>query len=417
MEGLVSVPTQRGSATDLPVGIITYLMTDIEGSTKLWEQFPDGMSRNLQRHDEIVLSVVDRNHGSVVRERGEGDSFFAVFRRPLEAVLAAEAIQRAMQSETWPNGVNLRVRIGVHTGEADLREGDYYGREVNRCARLRGAARGGQTLISNSTAELVRRSLPAGHNLRSLGSVRLRDLKDAENAYELVHSGEELGSRRFRLGRLAGQRRRFRVLINAAMGVSMVLVVGVLMAASPFGQQLRARFGSTALIQDPSLPAHPITQTPPPESPPVPSAPTVASPVPQDLLRSSRQHASGITLQLSSTPVVGPEGKGFRFEVRLANRSGERTALAFDTEQLWDLYVIRTDGSDEGKELFRFSEGKLFRLAPTIVEWGAGEERKFDVNWTPQSQTPGSLPSSYRVHAVLLTTDRIDTELDISILK
>src|SRR6476659_6720518 len=101
--------------------------------------------------------------------RGEGDSRFAVFPRASHAVAAAAAIQQALQAEPWPAETPLRVRMALHTGEADLREGDYYGSAVNRCARLRATAHGGQTLVSTATQELVNESLPEGIALRDLG--------------------------------------------------------------------------------------------------------------------------------------------------------------------------------------------------------------------------------------------------------
>ena len=101
----------------------------------------------MTRHDEIVNDVVGRHAGMLVRPRGEGDSRFAVFRRATDAVAGAAALQEAFYAEKWPTQAPLRVRIALHTGEADVREDDYYGTAVNRCARLRSAAHGGQTLL------------------------------------------------------------------------------------------------------------------------------------------------------------------------------------------------------------------------------------------------------------------------------
>src|SRR6186997_1442389 len=145
---------------DLPTGTVTFLFTDIEGSTQLWEQHPSAARAALVRHDALVEQVVVEHDGYLVRPRGEGDSRFAVFARATDAVAAAATLQQALHAEPWPTPAPLRVRMALHTGEADLREGDYYGSAVNRCARLRSLASGGQTLLSQVTHGLVRDVLP-----------------------------------------------------------------------------------------------------------------------------------------------------------------------------------------------------------------------------------------------------------------
>jgi class 3 adenylate cyclase len=172
---------------DLPVGTVTFLLSDVEASTRLWERHPDGMREATARHDELVEALVARHAGVVVRPRGEGDSRFAVFARASDAVAAACAIQRAFVAERWPLPEPLAVRMALHTGEADLLDGDYYGSPVNRCARLRAAAHGGQTVLSGVTASLARERIPAGATLRSLGTHRLRDVPEPEPVYQLVH--------------------------------------------------------------------------------------------------------------------------------------------------------------------------------------------------------------------------------------
>src|SRR5438105_6044572 len=136
---------------DLPTGTVTFLFTDVEGSTRLWDEHPEAMRQALVQHDAIVEFLTEQHRGRVVRPRGEGDSRFCVFARATDALAAAAAMQVALHEEPWPTPVPVRVRMAVHTGEADLREGDYYGSAVNRCARLRALAHGGQTLLSRGT--------------------------------------------------------------------------------------------------------------------------------------------------------------------------------------------------------------------------------------------------------------------------
>jgi predicted ATPase/class 3 adenylate cyclase len=174
---------------ELPTGTVTYLFTDVEGSTRLWEQHPAAMRQALARHDVLIEELVARHGGVVVRPRGEGDSRFAVFARATDAVAAAAAVQQALCAEPWPAEAPVRVRLALHTGEADLREGDYYGGAVNRCARLRAIAHGGQALLSQATHDLVRDALPAGILVRDLGLHRLADLQRAEQVYQLLPEG------------------------------------------------------------------------------------------------------------------------------------------------------------------------------------------------------------------------------------
>jgi len=175
--------------SDLPSGTITFLFTDVQDSTRLWETHPDVMQRALKRHDEIIESLSELHRGTIVRPRGEGDSRFVVFKRAIDAVKAAVAIQQAFLSEDWPEGIPLQVRMGVHTGEGHYREGDYYGTAVNRGAQLRGLADGGQALLSRSTYELVQDKLPGGIELINLGKHPLKGLKRPENIYQLTAPG------------------------------------------------------------------------------------------------------------------------------------------------------------------------------------------------------------------------------------
>jgi predicted ATPase/class 3 adenylate cyclase/DNA-binding XRE family transcriptional regulator len=169
----------------LPTGTLTFLLTDVEGSTRLWEEHPQEMRAALARHDTLVEAAVAQYEGRVVRPRGEGDSRFAVFARATDAVAAAADMQQALFTEPWPPGVVLRVRMALHTGEAHVRAGDYYGSAVNRCARLRAVANSGQILLSQATYDLIRDNLPPGVSLRDLGEHRLKDLTRPEPIFQL----------------------------------------------------------------------------------------------------------------------------------------------------------------------------------------------------------------------------------------
>jgi predicted ATPase/class 3 adenylate cyclase len=165
----------------------TFLLTDIEGSVPLWEQDAEAMQRALLRHDAIIDEHVIRHGGTVVHQHGEGDSRFAVFSRPADAVTSVCNLQRAFQHETWPTTTPLRVRMAVHTGEAVELGGHFYGSAVNRCARLRGLAHGGQVLLSETTAGLVRSAMPNEAALRDLAEHRLRGFERPERVYQLLH--------------------------------------------------------------------------------------------------------------------------------------------------------------------------------------------------------------------------------------
>lgn len=175
----------------LPSGVVTFLLTDIEGSTRLWEREPDAMREALERHDAIVNEEVARLRGHVVKSKGEGDSVFSVFASEADAVRAAMSLQRAFADERWVTSTPIRVRMAIHTGRVQLRDGDYYGPTVNRCARLRALARGGQVLLSGQTAQLTRERLPDGATLIDLGTHQLKDLVAPERVWQLRHPSME----------------------------------------------------------------------------------------------------------------------------------------------------------------------------------------------------------------------------------
>ncbi len=173
---------------DLPAGTVTFLLTDIEGSTRLWETVPDAMEAALEAHNRLLTSVIEDHGGVVVTSRGEGDSFFAVFPSAVAAVEAAGACQLALTSEPWPEGAVLRVRMGLHTGEARSPGSDHVDHgPVNRCARVKAAGHGGQVLVTKTTCDLVEGRLGGGLDLKRLGEFRLRDLAQPELIYQLTH--------------------------------------------------------------------------------------------------------------------------------------------------------------------------------------------------------------------------------------
>ncbi len=167
----------------LPTGTLTFLFTDIEGSTYLWEHYPEQMSTAMKRHDELIEEVVAQCSGQVVRPRGEGDSRFAVFSRATDALRAAVSIQRLIFAEPW-TVPTLRIRVALHSGDADLQDGDYYGSTVNRCARLRSVAHGGQILISETTRWLVQDEMPDEVTLHDLGEHHLKGLQKPEHIFQ-----------------------------------------------------------------------------------------------------------------------------------------------------------------------------------------------------------------------------------------
>src|SRR5215211_2390424 len=157
-----------------PHGTVTFLFTDVEASTRLWEASPDAMRAALGAHDRLLRSVIEEHRGYVFSTAG--DAFSAAFWTPGEAVAAAVEVQRRLTTESWPDAVVLRVRMGIHTGTADEREGDYFGPAVNRTARLMAAGHGGQILVSVAVERLLQAGAHANWRLIDLGEFRLKDL-------------------------------------------------------------------------------------------------------------------------------------------------------------------------------------------------------------------------------------------------
>ena len=183
-----TVATEPSGRFALPVGTVTLLLADIQGSTGIWERAEPSMPEVIGRFDSIVEEIILRHNGVRPIEQGEGDSFVAAFSRPSEAVSCALDLQVLLAKEPWPEGTEPSLRIGVHTGEVQLRnDGNYIGRTINRCARLRELGHGGQTLLSRATHDLVVDRLPAGAALTDMGVVRLRDLARPEQVFQLSH--------------------------------------------------------------------------------------------------------------------------------------------------------------------------------------------------------------------------------------
>ncbi len=168
-----------------PTGTITFLFTDIEGSTRLWERQASEMSRALARHDQLVREAIEGRDGYVFKT--VGDAFCAAFGSAVDAVAAALDVQLAMAGEPWGESPALVVRCGLHTGTAEPRDNDYFGPTLNRVARLLSAGYGGQVLLSEATETLTQGLLPAGCDLRDLGTHRLRDLEREERIWQLLH--------------------------------------------------------------------------------------------------------------------------------------------------------------------------------------------------------------------------------------
>lgn len=170
--------------SNLSSGTVTILFTDIEGSTRLLQQLGEKYTTLLADHDRLLREAWEAHHGIVVST--QGDSFFVAFQRAVDAIHAAVQSQRILSSHSWPEGVRVRVRMGLHTGEPQIHESGYTGIDVHRAARISAAAHGGQVLLSQATFDLVESELPEGVALRDLGEHHLKDLRQPKHLYQLV---------------------------------------------------------------------------------------------------------------------------------------------------------------------------------------------------------------------------------------
>ena len=188
----LEIPDDRGKTkvlTKRPSGTVTLLFTDIEGSTRLWDQVPEAMGRALRRHDELLRSVIEASGGCIFKTAG--DALCSVFSTANQAVEAAREAQRVLAVEAWPQGAALRIRMALHTGECEETYGNYFGPTLNRLEGLGSVGHGGQVLLSRATADLLRDCLPLGIGLRELGTHRLKDLSRPEEVFQLVAEGLE----------------------------------------------------------------------------------------------------------------------------------------------------------------------------------------------------------------------------------
>src|SRR3954452_18299628 len=177
-----------GSRFQLPAGTVTFLLSDIEGSTRLWSEFPDAMGSAVADSYAILDRAIARHAGVRPVEQGEGHSVVGAFSRASDAVAPALEAQLELCAHAWGDGLELRVRVALHTADAQLRdEGNYFGLALSRCARLRAIAPGGQTLLSRTTRDLVVDQLPDGVDLVDCGVHRLRDLGRPEHVFALAH--------------------------------------------------------------------------------------------------------------------------------------------------------------------------------------------------------------------------------------
>lgn len=179
------MPDPIASQNPWPSGTPTFLFTDIEGSTAMWESAPTEMAEALRLHDEILHRTISENQGFVFKT--VGDAFCATFSTAPEAVEAAAQIQLRLADQRWPDRIAIRVRAAIHTGTAEVRDGDYFGPALNRVARLMSCAFGGQTLLSRAAYELVRDTLRKDRTLLDHGIHHLKDLGRPEQVFELRH--------------------------------------------------------------------------------------------------------------------------------------------------------------------------------------------------------------------------------------
>jgi predicted ATPase/class 3 adenylate cyclase len=195
-----------------PTGTVTFLFTDLKSSTRIWEEHTDAMHVALARHDELLRATIEAHHGYIVKSRGDG--WHGAFAQASDALDAAIAIQRSLGAEEWGETGELAARVGLHTGEAEQRDGDYYGPSVNRAARIMDAGHPGQILLSRATRDLVSDRMDGDVTLVDLGEHHLRDLARREQIFEVRAPGlaegfPDLRTARSAVGNLPAERDEF----------------------------------------------------------------------------------------------------------------------------------------------------------------------------------------------------------------
>jgi YVTN family beta-propeller protein len=218
--------------SELPSGTVTFLFTDIEGSTQLVKQLGSDYAEVLAEHQRILRAAFQAHGGREVDT--QGDSFFVAFRRAKDAVAAAVDAQRDLAAHSWPDGAQVKVRMGLHTGEPQVGEERYVGLGVHKAARVGAAGHGGQVLLSRATRELVEDDLPPGVTIRDLGERRLKDLERPEHLWQLVIEGlpSQFGALKTLDVELARKRRR----MYAGAALIGVLAVAVAIPVFALGQ-------------------------------------------------------------------------------------------------------------------------------------------------------------------------------------
>ena len=184
---MVTAKQSSSPTSSLPEGTVTFLFTDIEGSTNLLQQLGDKYISLLDDHHRILREIFTKWKGREVDT--EGDAFFVSFSKATEAVAAVVEAQRTLTEHSWPEGLTVRVRMGLHTGEPWTGSAGYVGMDVHRAARIAHVGYGGQVLLSETTAALLRGNLPEGVTLRDLGQHRLKDMQFPEHIRQLVVDG------------------------------------------------------------------------------------------------------------------------------------------------------------------------------------------------------------------------------------
>jgi YVTN family beta-propeller protein len=221
-----------------PEGAVTFLFTDIEGSTRLLRRLGDRYAEALSRHSRVIRAAC-LEHGGREMD-AQGDAHFMAFAQARDAIGAAADFQRGLASETWPDGVALRVRVGVHTGEAATHDGRYVGVSVHLAARVCAAAHGGQVLLSGATREMLADDVPAGTSFRDLGRFRLKDFDRPERLFQLVAGGLDRDFGRVNAPAAPRMRPRVRAAVAGALAACAAAVAAAVVIVLTTGGSGRA---------------------------------------------------------------------------------------------------------------------------------------------------------------------------------